>query len=145
VVSRSGSRSRERLRGVARRSGSMAQLHAGWGACQNFGFRSGLNFRGNAAALDFIPEKRPPDLTRPRAPTIVWRAWTAGRRFFLDWARLPSRIAPFRPPKRKNDESFCLGLIPEDKIAEIRDRTDIVQVIGDYVTLKRSGVNHKGL
>jgi DNA primase len=38
-----------------------------------------------------------------------------------------------------------LGLIPEDKIAEIRDRTDIVQVIGEYVTLKRTGVNHKGL
>jgi DNA primase len=38
-----------------------------------------------------------------------------------------------------------LGLIPEDKIAEIRDRTDIVQVVGEYVTLKRSGVNHKGL
>jgi DNA primase len=38
-----------------------------------------------------------------------------------------------------------LGLIPEDKIAEIRDRTDIVQVIGEYVSLKRTGVNHKGL
>jgi DNA primase len=38
-----------------------------------------------------------------------------------------------------------LGLIPEDKIAEIRDRTDIVSVIGEYVTLKRTGVNHKGL
>jgi DNA primase len=38
-----------------------------------------------------------------------------------------------------------LGLIPEEKIAEIRDRTDIVQVIGEYVTLRRTGVNHKGL
>ncbi len=38
-----------------------------------------------------------------------------------------------------------MGLIPEDKIAEIRDRTDIVAVIGEYVTLKRTGVNHKGL
>ncbi|HWE27155.1 MAG TPA: DNA primase [Polyangia bacterium] len=36
-------------------------------------------------------------------------------------------------------------MIPEDKIAEIRDRTDIVTVIGEYVTLKRTGVNHKGL
>jgi DNA primase len=38
-----------------------------------------------------------------------------------------------------------LALIPEDKIAEIRDRTDIVAVIGEYVTLKRTGANHKGL
>jgi DNA primase len=38
-----------------------------------------------------------------------------------------------------------LALIPEDKIAEVRDRTDIVKVIGEYVSLKRSGVNHMGL
>jgi len=38
-----------------------------------------------------------------------------------------------------------LPLIPEDKIAEVRDRTDIVQVIGEYVSLRRSGVNWKGL
>ena len=38
-----------------------------------------------------------------------------------------------------------MPLIPEDKISEIRDRTDIVAVVGEYVSLKRSGVNHKGL
>lgn len=38
-----------------------------------------------------------------------------------------------------------MALIPEDKIAEIRDRTDIVQVIGEFVPLRRSGVNWKGL
>ena len=38
-----------------------------------------------------------------------------------------------------------MPLIPEEKIAEIRDRTDIVAVVGEYVSLKRSGVNHKGL
>jgi len=38
-----------------------------------------------------------------------------------------------------------LGLIPDDKIAEIRERTDIVQIVGEYVSLKRTGVNHKGL
>ncbi len=38
-----------------------------------------------------------------------------------------------------------MPLIPEEKIAEIRDRTDIVQVVGEYVSLRRSGVNHKGL
>ncbi len=38
-----------------------------------------------------------------------------------------------------------MGLIPEDKIAEIRDRADIVAVIGDYVQLKRAGASWKGL
>ncbi len=38
-----------------------------------------------------------------------------------------------------------LGLIPDDKIAEIRDRTDIVAVVSDYVSLKKAGANHKGL
>lgn len=37
------------------------------------------------------------------------------------------------------------GLIPEEVIAEVRERTDIVQVIGQHVQLKRSGINHKGL
>ena len=36
-------------------------------------------------------------------------------------------------------------MIPEAKIAEIRERSDIVEVIGEYVTLKRAGVNHKGV
>ena len=37
------------------------------------------------------------------------------------------------------------GLIPEQVIADIRERTDIVQVIGQHVQLKRAGVNHIGL
>ena len=37
------------------------------------------------------------------------------------------------------------GLIPEDTITEVRERTDIVQVIGQYVELKRSGANFMGL
>jgi DNA primase len=36
-------------------------------------------------------------------------------------------------------------VIPDDKIAEIRDRTDIVAVVGEYVPLKRSGSSFKGL
>lgn len=36
------------------------------------------------------------------------------------------------------------GLIPEEIIAEVRERTDIVQVVGQHVQLKRSGVNFKG-
>jgi DNA primase len=38
-----------------------------------------------------------------------------------------------------------VGLISEDKIAEIRERTDLVQVVGEYVTLRKVGVNHVGL
>jgi len=36
-------------------------------------------------------------------------------------------------------------LIPDDVIDEIRARTDIVAVIGEHVTLKKAGQNHKGL
>ncbi len=35
--------------------------------------------------------------------------------------------------------------VPESVIAEIRDRTDLVELIGGYVTLKRSGRNYLGL
>jgi DNA primase len=38
-----------------------------------------------------------------------------------------------------------LGLIPESKIAEIRDRTDIVAIVGEHVPLRRAGANHLGL
>lgn len=38
-----------------------------------------------------------------------------------------------------------MGLIPEDVIREIRDRTDIVAIIGQHVTLRKAGRNHKGL
>jgi DNA primase len=36
-------------------------------------------------------------------------------------------------------------LIPEDKVAEIRERTDLVALVGEYVNLKRSGTSYKGL
>ena len=38
-----------------------------------------------------------------------------------------------------------MPLIPEEKLAEIRDRTDIVAVISEYVALRTAGANHKGL
>ena len=37
------------------------------------------------------------------------------------------------------------GQISEDKIDEVREQTDIVELISQYVSLKRSGVNHMGL
>jgi DNA primase len=37
------------------------------------------------------------------------------------------------------------GSIPEDKIEEVRRRTDIASVIGEYVTLKKAGKNFLGL
>lgn len=36
-------------------------------------------------------------------------------------------------------------MIPDDKIAEIRERTDIVALVQEYVPLKRSGASFKGL
>ncbi|PLX88959.1 MAG: DNA primase [Desulfuromonas sp.] len=37
------------------------------------------------------------------------------------------------------------GQIADDKIHEVRERTDIVALVSSYVTLKRSGANHSGL
>lgn len=37
------------------------------------------------------------------------------------------------------------GRIAEEKINEIRERVDIVDVVGSYLPLKRSGANHTGL
>ncbi len=36
-------------------------------------------------------------------------------------------------------------MIPEDKVSEVRDRTDIVALISEHVELKRSGTSLKGL
>jgi DNA primase len=36
-------------------------------------------------------------------------------------------------------------MIPEEKILEIRDRASILEVISDYLTLKKAGRNHLGL
>jgi DNA primase len=38
-----------------------------------------------------------------------------------------------------------MGRIPEEKIQEIKDRIDIVEVVSSYLPLKRSGVNNQGL
>jgi len=36
-------------------------------------------------------------------------------------------------------------MIPEEKIAEVRERAGIVEVISDYISLKKSGANFQGL
>lgn len=36
-------------------------------------------------------------------------------------------------------------MIPDDKIAEVRERAGIVEVISDYISLKKSGANFQGL
>ena len=38
-----------------------------------------------------------------------------------------------------------MGRIADEKIDEIRERTDIVEVVSSYLSLKRAGVNHQGL
>jgi DNA primase len=37
------------------------------------------------------------------------------------------------------------GFFSEDKVSEIRDRASILEVVSDYVSLKKAGKNHKGL
>jgi DNA primase len=37
------------------------------------------------------------------------------------------------------------GFLSEEKIAEIRDRSSILEVVSDYVNLKKTGKNYKGL
>ena len=36
-------------------------------------------------------------------------------------------------------------MIPEEKVAEVRERAGIVEVISDYMSLKKSGANFQGL
>lgn len=43
------------------------------------------------------------------------------------------------------DWSFVIGKIPEQIIADILARTDVVSIVGRYVSLKKAGTNHKGL
>ncbi|CAD7848605.1 MAG: DNA primase DnaG [Olavius algarvensis Delta 4 endosymbiont] len=41
--------------------------------------------------------------------------------------------------------AFLAGLIPEDKIAEIKNAADIVDIVSESVALKKAGQNHIGL
>ncbi len=40
---------------------------------------------------------------------------------------------------------MATGYLSEEKVSEIRDRASILEVVSDYVTLKKTGRNHKGL
>ncbi|MGZ3515437.1 MAG: DNA primase, partial [Thermodesulfobacteriota bacterium] len=40
---------------------------------------------------------------------------------------------------------MATGLLSEEKVSEIRDRSSILEVVSDYVTLKKTGRNHRGL
>jgi DNA primase len=37
------------------------------------------------------------------------------------------------------------GFFPEEKVSEIRDQSSVLEVVSDYVTLKKTGKNYKGL
>ena len=38
-----------------------------------------------------------------------------------------------------------MAMIPDEKVAEVRERASILEVVGDYITLRRSGANYLGL
>jgi DNA primase len=40
---------------------------------------------------------------------------------------------------------LATGFLSEEKVSEIRDRSSILEVVSDYVTLKKAGKNHRGL
>ena len=40
---------------------------------------------------------------------------------------------------------MAIGFLSEEKVSEIRDRSSILEVVSDYITLKKAGKNHRGL
>jgi len=40
---------------------------------------------------------------------------------------------------------LAIGFLSEEKVSEIRDRSSILEVVSDYITLKKAGKNHRGL
>ena len=38
-----------------------------------------------------------------------------------------------------------MSVIPDDKIKEVRERASIVEVVGEYISLRKSGSNYQGL
>src|ERR1039457_5795634 len=38
-----------------------------------------------------------------------------------------------------------MSIIPDDKVNEVRERASILEVVSDYVSLRKSGANYQGL
>lgn len=58
--------------------------------------------------------------------------------------RPSERVCP-RPLKVGESHGVSIGLIPQEIIEQVRDRTDILDVVSGYVTLTKAGQNFKGL
>jgi DNA primase len=56
-------------------------------------------------------------------------------------------IAPFWPLEAfpKEVGPLATGLFSDDAVSEVRGRSSILEVVSDYVNLKKTGKNHKGL
>src|SRR5262249_44774056 len=65
----------------------------------------------------------------------------------FDTTRFPVIITAFSTLDRERESlgEGNLALIPDEVVAEIRDRIDIVAVIGEHVQLKKAGASWKGL
>ncbi len=42
-------------------------------------------------------------------------------------------------------DRLAKGFLSEEKVSEIRDRSSILEVVSDYVALKKTGKNYRGL
>jgi DNA primase len=55
------------------------------------------------------------------------------------------RLFPFFPETALPMQETISQHIPDEKIREIRETSSIVEVISDYISLKKVGINYKGL
>src|SRR5262249_48328222 len=64
----------------------------------------------------------------------------------IPWCGVFRRVMLVVVPRLLNSKGEHVSqLIPEEVVQEVLLRTDIVDVIGDYIQLKRTGANAKGL
>src|SRR5665647_1021588 len=43
------------------------------------------------------------------------------------------------------NKEFNVSMIPDEKVREVRERAPILEVISDYMSLRKSGANYQGL